>query len=57
MLQIAVTFYLGEGEDTTEGGVNGFWRKHRNKCSKSMKMEGSENMSREFGQVHAEGDV
>ena len=57
MLQIAVTFYLGEGEDTTEGGVNGFWRKHRNKCSKSMKMEGGENMSREFGQVHAEGDV
>ena len=40
-----------------KGGVNGFGRKHRNKCSKSMKMEGSENMPREFSQVHVERDV
>ena len=53
-----VAFYLGEGEeDTMKGGVNGFGRKHRNKCSKSMKMEGSENMPREFSQVYVEMDV
>ena len=56
--QITVMFCLGEGEeDVTKGGVNGLRREHRNKCSKSVKMEGSENMPREFGQVHMEGNM
>ena len=47
--QVTVTFCLGEGEeDMTKGGVNGFGGKHRNKRAKSMRMEGSENMPREF---------
>ena len=40
-----------------KGRVNGFGREHGNKCSKSMKMEGSEDMPREFSQVHTERDV
>ena len=33
-LQIAVTFYLGEGEeDMMKGGVNDFGREHGNKCA------------------------
>ena len=49
MFQIAVTFCWGEGEeDTTKGGVNGFGRKHGNKCAKPVKMEGSEDVPREL---------
>ena len=35
-----------------KGGVNGFGRKHGNKCAKPMKMEGSEDVPGEFCQVH-----
>ena len=58
MFQIAVTFCLGEGEkDVMEGGVNGFGREHGNKHAKPMKVEGSEDMPRELGQVHAKRDL
>ena len=58
MFQIAITFCLGEGEeDMTKGGVNGFRREHGNECAKPMKMEGGEDVLREFSQVHAKGDV
>ena len=58
MFQITVTFSLGEREeDTMKGRINGFVREHGNKCSKSVKMEGSEDMPREFSQVHMERDV
>ena len=47
--QIAVMFCLGEGEeDMMKGGVNGFGREHGDKRAKPMKMEGSEDMPREF---------
>ena len=58
MFQIAVMLCLGEGEeDMAKGGINGFGRQHRHKCSKSVKMEGGEDMPRKFSQVHVEGDV
>ena len=40
-----------------KGGVNSFRREHGDKCSKSVKMEGGEDMHRKFCQVHAEGNV
>ena len=56
--QIAVTFYLGEGEeDMTKGGVNGFRREHGNKHAKLMKVEGSGDVPRKLSQVHAKRDV
>ena len=58
MFQIAVTFYLGKREeDMTKGGVNDFRREHGNKHAKPMKVEGSEDMPRELGQVHVKRDV
>ena len=58
MFQIAVTFCLEEGEeDTTKSRINGFRRKHGDKGTKSMKMEGSEDMHRKFSQVHAKRNV
>ena len=41
----------------TKGGVNCFGREHGNKHAKPMKMEGSEDVPREFCQVHSKGDV
>ena len=35
-----------------KGGVNSFGREHGDKCAKPMKMEGSEDMPREFCQIH-----
>ena len=56
--QITVTFYLGEGEeDMMKSGVNGFGRKHGDKCAKPMKVEGSEDVPRELSQVHVKRDV
>ena len=56
--QIAVMFYLGEREgDTMKGGVNDFGREHGNKHAKPMKVEGSEDVPREFSQVHAKRDA
>ena len=58
MFQIAVTFSLREGEENAmKGGVNGFRREHGNKHAKPIKMEGGEDVPREFCQVHSKGDV
>ena len=58
MFQIAVTFSLREGEENmTKGGVNSCGRKHGNKYAKPMKMEGGEDVPREFCQVHLKGNV
>ena len=58
MFQIAVTFSLREGEENMmKGGINCFGREHGNKCAKPMKMEGSEDVPREFCQVHSKGNV
>ena len=40
-----------------KGRINGFGRKHGNKHSKSVKIEGSEDMPREFSQVYMERDM
>ena len=58
MFQIAVTFYLGKREeDTMKGGVNDFRGEHGDKHAKPMKVEGSEDVPRELGQVHAKREV
>ena len=58
MFQIAITFSLREGEENaTKGGVNSFRREHGDKHAKSMKMESSEDMPREFCQVHLKGNM
>ena len=40
-----------------KGGVNGFRREHGNKHAKPVKVEGSEDVPRELGQVHVKRDV
>ena len=37
-------FLRARKENSMKGGVNGCRREHGNKCSKSMKMEGGEDM-------------
>ena len=58
MFQISDMFFLRERkENVMKGGVNSLRRKHGYKHSKSVKVEGSENMCREFCQAHAKGNV
>ena len=40
-----------------KGGVNSFGREHGDECAKSMKMEGGEDMPREFCQIHSKGNM
>ena len=40
-----------------KGGVNSFRREHGNERAKPMKIEGSEDVPREFCQIHSKGNV
>ena len=51
--KVTVSFVLGKGKKhSVKGGVNGFWGKHGNKSSKSVKMESGKNMSWEFSKAY-----
>ena len=41
----------------TKGGVNSFRREHGDECAKPMKIKGSEDVPREFCQIHSKGNV